>query len=129
MRYPKFFFFQWRQPLNKKNKKSGFFFVFFLRLRETHNTLELLVLFSFFSFFCQPYPGLRNCKTVFLILKIFQYGGSRQWVQLFHRYPCKNCCENWYLHFYMICDYQIWQAATSDISKLNLKLYRKNYIL
>ena len=29
-------------------------------------------------FFCQPYPGLRNCKSVFLILKILQYRGSRQ---------------------------------------------------
>ena len=28
----------------------------------------------FFSFFCQSYQGLWNCKSVFLILKIAQYG-------------------------------------------------------
>ena len=75
-----------------------------MRLLETHNTLLLSVFFFFFffffSFFCQPYPGLRNRKSVILILKISQYGGSWRWVQLFPRCPCKNRYKNWYLHFY-----------------------------
>ena len=50
-------------------------------------------------FFCQPCPGLRNCKAVFLIFKNSQYGGSRRWVQLFRRYPCNNWYKNWNLHF------------------------------
>ena len=66
-----------------------------------------LIAFSFFSsFFCQLYPGLRNCKSVFLILKIFQYGGLR-W------YPCKNWYKNWYLHFCKTYDHQFWQVGTS----------------
>ena len=65
--------------------------------------------FFFFSFFYQLYPWLRNCKLVFLILKISQYDGSRRWVQPFPRYPCKN----WYLHFYKAYHHQIWQAGTS----------------
>ena len=58
-----------------------------LRLRETHNVLQLSVFFFFvsffFLFFCQLYPGLWNCQSVFLILKVSQYGGSRPWVQRF----------------------------------------------
>ena len=38
-------------------------------LCKTQNALQLPVFFFFFFFFCQPYPGLRSCKTVFLILK------------------------------------------------------------
>ena len=56
--------------------------------------------FFFFSFFCQHYLGLRNCKSVLLILKISQYSQSRWSVQLFPRYPCKNWYKNWCLHFY-----------------------------
>ena len=82
-----------------------------LRLRETHNALQLPMIF--FSFFYRPYPGLRNCKSVFLILKISQYGRSRRWVQSFPRYLCKNWYKNWYLHFYKTYDHQIWQASTS----------------
>ena len=82
-----------------------------------HNALKLLVLFFFFSFFfsffCQPCLRLRNCKSVFLILKISEYGGLRLWVQLFPRYPCKNWYKNWHLHFYKTYDHQIWQADTS----------------
>ena len=37
----------------------------------------------FLLFFCQRYPRLPNCKSVFLILIISQYGRSRWWVQLF----------------------------------------------
>ena len=75
-----------------------------------HNALKLLVLFFFFSFFfsffCQPCLRLRNCKSVFLILKISEYGGLRLWVQLFPRYPCKNWYKNWHLHFYKTYDHQ-----------------------
>ena len=78
---------------------------------------KFLVTFSsslfFILFFCQTYPGLRNCKSVFLIFKILQYGGSRRWVQLSARHPCKNWYQNWYLHFYKIYGYQIWLAGTS----------------
>ena len=38
----------------------------------------LLICFSYYYsyfFFCQLYPGPRNCKSVFLILKILQYDG------------------------------------------------------
>ena len=59
-----------------------------LRLRETYNALQLPVIF--FSFFYQLHQSLRNCKSVFLILKIWQYGRSRRWAQFFSRYSCKN---------------------------------------
>ena len=48
----------------------------FVRLGEMQNALQLHMLF-FFLIFCQPYPGFRNCKSVFLILKISQFGGSK----------------------------------------------------
>lgn len=44
----------------------------FLRLCETSNTLQLPV----FLFFCQSCPGVWNWESVFLILKISQYGGA-----------------------------------------------------
>ena len=65
------------------------------------------------SLFCQPYPRLRNCKSVFLILKMSQYDGSRRWVQLFPRYSCKNWFKIWYLHFYKTYDRNVWRAGTS----------------
>ena len=34
-----------------------------------------LLLFLLLLFFCQPCKRLQNCNSVFLILKIFQYGG------------------------------------------------------
>ena len=95
------------------------FAVIFLRLRETHKASQLPV---FFLFFCRPYPVRRNCKSVFLILQISQYGGSRRWVHLFQIYPCKNWYKNWYLHFYKTNDHQICQAGTStefDSNKTN----------
>ena len=67
----------------------------------------------FFLFFCLPYTGLPNCKSVFLILKIWQYVRSRRWVQHFRRYPCKIWYKNWYLHFYTTYDHHIRQARTS----------------
>ena len=81
-----------------------------LWLRETQNALQLLVFF-FFKFFCQPYPGLPNCKFVFLILKIWQYGRSRQLVQHFSRYLYKIWYKNWYLrssNFTSSYIYRIW---------------------
>ena len=42
--------------------------------------LQLLVFI--FSFFCQPCPGLWNCKSVFLILEISQYDIPSWWVQI-----------------------------------------------
>ena len=71
----------------------------FLLLQETQNALQLPVFFFFLLFFCQPYSGLWNCKLVFLSLKIFQYGGSRRWVQIFTRYPSKKRYKNRYLYF------------------------------
>ena len=55
--------------------------------------------------------GLRKCQSVFL--KIPHYGRSRRWLQLFQSYSCKHWYENWYLHFYKICDNQIWHVVTS----------------
>ena len=78
--------------------------------------LQLPVFFSFSFFFCllfcQPYPELRNCKSVFLVLKICQYGGPRRCVGLFPRYSCKNWYKNWHIHLHKTYDYQIWQAGT-----------------
>ena len=74
---------------------------------------NLHVFFFSFSFSCQPYPELWNCKSVFLILKISQYGVSRRCVQLFPRYPRMNWYKNWYLHFYKTYDHQIWREGTS----------------
>ena len=59
-----------------------------VRLHQTYKALQLPLFFFFslfLSFFCQPYPGLRNCESVFLILKVSQsqYDGSRRWVQRF----------------------------------------------
>ena len=88
-----------------------------LHLHKRQNALNLPVLF-FFLFLCQPYPGLRNYKLVFLILKILQYDRLRRWVQLFPRYPCKK----WYLLFYKSYDHRIWLAGTStgfDSSETN----------
>ena len=71
-------------------------------------------LFSFFfSFFCQPCSRLRNYKSVFLILKISQYGVPRLWVQLFPKCWCKNWYKNWYLHFHKTYNHQVRQAGTS----------------
>ena len=86
----------------------------FLRLRKTQNALQLPVFFFLLLLFCQPYLGLRNCKSAFLILKISQYGGSRQWVQPFSRDRCKNWYKNWYLRFYKTYNHQIWQVGTSN---------------
>ena len=83
--------------------------IWFLRLHETHNALQFPVFFFFLSFFCHPYPGLGNCVSVFLILKISQYGGSRRGVQLFPM----NSCKNWYPHVYKTYDHKIRQASTS----------------
>ena len=52
---------------------------------KNFNALQLSVfVFSFFvlTFFCQPYPGFWNCKSVFLILKTLHYGGSRRCIHV-----------------------------------------------
>ena len=54
-----------------------------------------------------------KCKSVCLILKISQYGGSRRWVPLFPRYLCKNWYKNWYFYFHKTNDHHIWRAGTS----------------
>ena len=51
--------------------------------------------FFYFSFLYQSCPGLRNCKFVFLIFKLFQNCGRRRWVQLFPKHLCKNWYNNW----------------------------------
>ena len=48
-----------------------------LHLHKRQNALNLPVLF-FFLLLCQSYPGLRNYKLVFLILKILQYDRLRR---------------------------------------------------
>ena len=76
--------------------------------------MKLIVFLSFFfSFFYKPYHGLQNCKSVFLILKISQYGGLRPGVYLFQRYSYKNWYKDWCVNFYKTFDYEICQAATS----------------
>ena len=66
----------------------------------------------FFLFFCQPYLRLWNCKLLFLILKILQYGRSRWWVQLVTRYPC-NFDIRIDISISIRPDHQIWQTGTS----------------
>ena len=90
-----------KQPL------QSYSYIIFLFSSISSLKVSSLIAFSFFSsFFCQLYPGLRNCKSVLLVLKMSQYGGLR-------RYPCKNWYKNWYLHFYKTYDHQFWQAVTS----------------
>ena len=84
-----------------------------MRWRETQNALQLSVFLSFFLFFLSNLSETSNCKSLFLILKISQYGGSGRWVLLFSRYPCKIWHKNWYLHFYKTYDHQIWQTGAS----------------
>ena len=54
-----------------------------LCLRKTNNTLQLPVFFFsfFFLLFWQPYPGFRNCKSAFLILKMADWGGEFSFFQ------------------------------------------------
>ena len=76
---------------------------------------EGILNFFFLVLVFLPYPVLRNCKLVFLIMKISQYDGSRQWLQVILRYPFKNWYKNWYLHSYKTYDCQIWRAGTSIV--------------
>ena len=98
-----------------------------LRLRETQNALQFPVFY--FLFFFQPYPGFRNYKLVFLILKICKYGRWRRWVQLFPRYSYEKWYKNWYLHFYNTYDHHIWKAGTSaHFSHLTNQAYGSDVI-
>ena len=78
----------------------------------TLNALQFPVFFFFFLFFCLSYPELQNCKSVFMILKIWHGGGLKN-VHHFLRYPNKIWYQNWYLDFYKGYDRQIWQAGAS----------------
>ena len=64
-------------------------------------------------FVWQPYTGLRNSQSVFLILKFPQYCKLRRRVQFIPRYSCKNLYKNWYFHFHRSCDHHIWRWGTS----------------
>ena len=70
------------------------------------------------KFFWFDLPG----TSTFLTLKIFQYGGSRQWVQLFWRYFYKKWYKNWYIYFHKAFKHQIWQAGRSK----GIDLYETN---
>ena len=59
------------------------------------------------SCFCFSASCIRDV-SVFLILKILQYAGSRWWVQLFPMYSCKNWYENRYPHSHKTYDH-IWR--------------------
>ena len=71
-----------------------------LHLCETHNAFSAACVIPAVLplVFCKLCLELRNCKSVFLILNISHYGGSRQWVQLFPMHLCKNWYKNWYLY-------------------------------
>ena len=69
------------------------------------------IFFFLFSFFCQSCPVLWSSKSVFLILKISQYGWRWQWFQIFLRNSYKNWYKNWYLHFHKTYDCQICQQV------------------
>ena len=99
-----------RQHTQDKNLNAVhvFHIILLSRLREMRCASQLHV---FFYFFCQLCPGIQNCKSVFLILKISQYGGPRRRVQLFPRYLCKNWYKNWNLHFHKIYGQQICQTV------------------
>ena len=79
-----------------KVRLSPFKILVLLRLRKSQNALQFS-LFFFFLFLWQPYQGLRNWKSIFLILKIWHYGRLGRW----------------YLHFYKTYDQQIKQTGTS----------------
>ena len=65
------------------------------------------------EFFSPSFCGFHNDKLVFLILKNFQYGEQRQWVQLFLSSSYKHWYKNWYLHIKKAYDHQIWRTNTS----------------
>ena len=57
------------------NMKWTYFECFIIIYRVCVKRKILCKCLLFFLFFCQSYQGLRNCKSVFLILKILQCGG------------------------------------------------------
>ena len=70
--YPTCIYFRPYISLNIVNLIETDFLTLFC-LRETDNALQLPVFFLlsvFFSSFYQPCPGFRNCKSLFLILRI-----------------------------------------------------------
>ena len=75
--------------------------IFLLRLRETHNALQLPVFFLF-SFFCLPCSGLRNCKSVFDSNET--KAGDSDVIPSRLRDKLKT-----YLHYQSAFDHQTWQ--------------------
>ena len=73
--------------------------LYFLRLRETLNGFQLPVFFLLL-FFCQPCPGLQNCKSLLLILKISHYGGERQ----------RDKLNTWYLYCRKTYGHSAWKG-------------------
>ena len=71
-------------------------------------------------FFCHPCLWHWNYISIFVILKISQYGRLR-W-QVFPYYSCKNWYKNWFLHFHKTYDHQTWQAEEhlEDLTKMRL---------
>ena len=102
-----------------------------MRLPKMHHALQLTAfLLLLLLTFSVSRVRLRNCKSVFLILKISQYGGQKRWVQLFLRYSCKNWYwyKDSYFHFHRTRDHKTWQADTSrgvDSDETNKKLLLK----
>ena len=69
-----------KKSFTRKSITGNKNFVELLRLLLTDNTLQLP------EFFCPSFVGRWNHKSIFLILKISQYVGSRRLVQLFPSY-------------------------------------------
>ena len=89
-----------------------------LRLCETQN--DMLLPAFFFSFFWQPYPGLQNCKWVFLISK------SRNMVDRSGEFSVFQCIDvrvdiriDISISLRPYYDHQIQQAGTSTVFNSN----------
>ena len=96
-------------------RKSITYFTCFLRLRETHNALQLPVFFFFFffSFFyklCWYFGILNRCSWFWKSLNIVDWGDE---FNFFWRDSSKNWYKNWYLYFHKTYNHPIWQAGTS----------------
>ena len=69
-----------KKSFTRKSITGNKNFVELLRLLLTDNALQLP------EFFCSSFVGRWNRKSIFLILKISQYVGSRRLIQLFPSY-------------------------------------------
>ena len=88
-----------------------------LRLRETNNSLQLPVflLYFFCWFLCQPCPWFWNCKSVFMILKISQYGGGGDDLSFFQGIHVRTDIKI-YISKY---DHQFWHAGGVNSCETN----------